>query len=141
MSVSRNSRSLLAMLAMSRRRHPVLTAMLRTLTWTGHGRAWAIAVVTLALVIQYHAARFPHAESLLHSTLAAGIAWLLTKAIKVAVRRRRPFQVLENFARLTPAPNDDSFPSGHSVHFPSDIVAGALIGVLCGMGLIMLASA
>lgn len=166
-----------AMRAISRRRHPVLTAMLRTLTWTGHGYAWAIAVVTLALVIRYDAARFPRGESILHSTLAAGIAWILVKAIKALVRRRRPFQVLGDYARLTPAPNDDSFPSGHSasafafltaltplgpevvvpvaiwavvisysryylgVHFPSDIVAGVLIGVLSGMGLIMLASA
>lgn len=163
------------MLAIARRRRPVLTALLGALTWTGHGGAWAIAVVTLVFGIRYDFVRFAYREYALHSTLAAGISWIVVKVIKVLVHRRRPFQVLENFPRLTSAPSDDSFPSGHAasvfafltamaplgpavatpiafgalvisfsryylgVHFPSDIFAGALIGVVCGAGYLILA--
>jgi phage replication-related protein YjqB (UPF0714/DUF867 family) len=109
---------------------------------------------------------------MLQAAFAPGIAWIFVKAMKVFWRRRRPFQILEGFPGLTPAPLDDSFPSGHTasvfaflvamsplgplvsavlalwagivaysryylgVHFPSDILVGALIGIGAGVGVI-----
>jgi undecaprenyl-diphosphatase len=103
-----------AMFAIARRRRRALNAILGVLTWTGHGVAWALAVATLVLGSRYDLLRFPQREAALHSTLAAGIAWVASKLIKTAARRRRPFQVLESLPRLTSAPNDDSFPSAHA---------------------------
>lgn len=99
-----------------------------------------------------------------------GIAVNLT--LKPLVARPRPYQVMELLEPLMDAPNDYSFPSGHTnaafafaaalcvalpasckkgktaaliaavlmglsrlyvgVHFPSDVVCGALVGSLCG---------
>lgn len=166
-----------AMLAVARRRHPIVTGVLRALTWTGEGRWWAAIVLVLAAGIRFDFLRFPHREFTLFATLAPGVSWIFVKALKVFWRRRRPFQVLENYPGLTPAPLDDSFPSGHTasvfaflvamspigpvvaallalwagvvafsryylgVHFPSDILVGALIGTLAGAGLVGVHSA
>lgn len=161
------------MFAISRRRHRALNAFFGVLTWTGHGWAWTIVVVTLIFGSRYDVFRFAPRDAALHATIAVGIAWVIAKLIKTIVSRRRPFQVLEGFTRLTSAPNDDSFPSAHAatvfafltamtphgpavvtpiaiwavlvsfsryylgVHFPSDILAGALVGVISGAALVI----
>lgn len=160
-----------AMRAIARRRHPALTGVLKVLTWTGQGWWWAACVVVLGLGIHFDFLRFPHRKFTLFATLAPGVAWVFVQILKLAFRRRRPFQVLDGYESLTPAPRDDSFPSGHTasvfafltamlplgpavaaalatwaavvsfsryylgVHFPSDILVGALIGVAAGAGL------
>lgn len=162
-----------AVLTISRFRRPALNVFFGALTWTGHGAAWMIAVVTLVFADYYELFQFPQREVVLRATLAAGIGWFIAKLIKTTVPRARPFQVFVSVPRLTPAPSDDSFPSGHAaaavafavamtplglviatpialwallvsfsryylgVHFPSDIVAGALIGVIAGVSMII----
>ncbi len=119
-----------AMLAMARHRHPAVTTVLRVLTWTGEGRSWAILVVVLALGIHFDFLRFPHREFVFFSTLAPGISWIFVQALKIFWRRRRPFQILTDFPQLTPAPKDESFPSGHTASVFAFAAAMAPLGPL-----------
>jgi membrane-associated phospholipid phosphatase len=166
-----------SMLAIARRRHPILTTFLRLITITGEGRWWAAVVTVLGLSTFFDWFRFENREFILFATLSPGIAWIFVKALKVVWRRRRPFQVLEGYSPLTYSPRDDSFPSGHTasvvaflvamsplgpgvtlvlsvwaalvsfsrfylgVHFPSDILVGALIGLVSGSGMIEIRTA
>lgn len=119
-----------AMLAVARRRHPALTAFLRVMTVTGEGRSWGVLVVVLWLGIYLDLVRFPEREFTLFATLSPGIAWIFVKALKVIWRRRRPFQVLNDFPALTYSPLDDSFPSGHTASVFAFLVAMSPLGPL-----------
>lgn len=160
-----------AMQAVIPKRRPLLTAFFRVVTLSGEGRFWGLFIVILGLGIYFNFLRFPHREFTLFAAFAPGIAWVFVRTLKRQWRRRRPFQVWENYPALTRAPLDDSFPSGHTasvfaflvamsplggvltgalsvwaglvsfsryylgVHFPSDIIGGALIGIIAGTGI------
>ena len=72
--------------------------------------------------------------------------------LKNAVARTRPFDVNTAISLLVKKPTDYSFPSGHTaayfaavtalffakekyryVHYPTDILGGILVGILCGV--------
>ncbi len=128
------------MLAIARKRHPALTRALQVLTWTGQGWWWAFLVVLLASGIRFDFLRFPHREYVLTSMIAPGIAWVFVQALKLRYRRRRPFQVLPGFEKLTPAPVDESFPSGHTASVFAFFVAMLPLGPVVSAALAAWAS-
>jgi phage replication-related protein YjqB (UPF0714/DUF867 family)/membrane-associated phospholipid phosphatase len=129
-----------AMLAIARRRHPGVTKFLRVLTWTGEGRSWGIFLGVLGVGTYFDILRFPHREFTLYALLAPGISWIFVKALKLFWRRKRPFQVLENYPRLTPAPLDDSFPSGHAASVFAFLAAMSPLGFAVSAALAVWAS-
>ncbi len=88
--------------------------------------------------------------------LAALLAWAIGAVLKPLIRRRRPSVKMAGYAAQARLPDAFSFPSSHAssslafftalavtghvtfcrfylgVHFPSDLVGGAGVGVLCG---------
>ncbi len=62
------------------------------------------------------------------------LAYAVNTALKRIVNRPRP--QLDSLPPLTPTISGLSFPSAHAmgVHYPSDVLAGALLGTAVGQG-------
>lgn len=97
-------------------RHPVFTLFFRGFTYTAWSGVWAVFVVVLATCLWM--SWFPYQSallrSLLHATIAPGVAWVVVTSVKRHWKRRRPFQEYEEKIALTGTEMDDSFPSGHT---------------------------
>ncbi len=142
-------------------REPFLNNTMKFITSLGDkGILWGGTAVALAASQKYR-------KSGIKLGLSQGIGALITNlATKNAVKRPRPFDVIEGIQTLIPHPTDWSFPSGHTtssiaagtlllmtlpkkygvpafitgslislsrvyvgVHYPSDVLAGAMAGV------------
>lgn len=111
-------------------RHPALTLFFRGFTYTAWAGIWASFVVVLATCLgmnwfPYHSALL---RSLLHATIAPGVAWVVVRSVKRHWKRRRPFQEYDEKIALTGTEMDDSFPSGHTASAFAYLAALTLAG-------------
>ncbi len=158
-----------AMRWIARHRPRSLTLALAALTYTGAGAVWGISATALAVLCRFDLRILPRQETLLAAMFGAGLSLIVGQILKRVVRRRRPFDVLEDAPVAIPPPTDPSFPSTHTstaiallvglwltghplapwvtpwalsipltryylgAHYPTDVLAGAALGVLFGL--------
>lgn len=159
--------------AVSMWRSPRTTFLMQVFTESGRGYAWMVYALILNLLLFFDIHLIERQDLILKALFAPLFGWGLGKAIKLSVRRKRPFQSIENFKALTHSPLDDSFPSLHAissssfcmalilyhhfiapwiliwsimvsfsrlylgVHYLSDLIAGIILGILCGSVIVM----
>jgi len=97
------------LLSVQRLRRPWRTLIARTLTHLGDAKSWTIA--GLALLATGNA-RTVHLG--LRLGAAAGLATLLSQALKRSLSRERPDSAIAGFEALAQNPDQFSFPSGHT---------------------------
>jgi phage replication-related protein YjqB (UPF0714/DUF867 family)/membrane-associated phospholipid phosphatase len=98
-------------------REKTLAGFLRVMTVSANGATWGIAAIAIFAGVEFE--WIPTdlrgaAAGTLTAMIAPMVAWVIVKAFKIHYRRRRPFQRLDGFIQHTPAPLNDSFPSGHT---------------------------
>ncbi len=124
------------LLSLMRFRRPWRTALARILTHVGDASSWTFAGIALL------ATSTPRGRHLgLRLAAAAGIATLLSQALKRSLTRARPDVSIEGYEALSISPDRFSFPSGHTsaafgvaVAFagePNGIGPAALILAVC----------
>ena len=120
---------------------PLLDFWMPRITALGNsGIVWVVAAIVLLCTKKYRR----YGVMLLVGLAAALLLGNLT--LKNLFARPRPCWLDESVPLLIARPSDYSFPSGHTiiafsrlylyVHFPSDVLGGAVLGV--GIGLLML---
>ena len=122
------------LLAARRWRSPGRTLAARALTRLGDASGWT--VIGLCLL-----ATFTETGTLLALRLAAaaGLATLLSQALKRTLTRTRPDLAIDGFEPLASNPDRFSFPSGHTT--AAFAVAAAYAGAPYGLGPVALALA
>jgi undecaprenyl-diphosphatase len=159
------------LVSLQRFRRPWRTAAARTLTHMGDARSWTL--VGLASLATF-TSRGAHLG--LRLGAAAGIATLLSQALKRSLTRARPDTAIAGYEALAQNPDRFSFPSGHTAaafgvavafagepyglgplalllavgiglsrvylgaHYPLDVGAGAVLGVIAGLASRLLVS-
>lgn len=102
------------MLAIEALRINWLILILRIFTESARGYSWAIYVITLNILIVMNIDLFFRQDDIRKALFCPLFAWGFGKIIKAIVKRKRPFQGIENFSALTHSPINDSFPSLHA---------------------------
>ncbi len=100
--------------AVSMRRSPGLTFLMQIFTESGRGYAWMVYALILNLLLLLNINLIERQDLILKAMFAPILGWWFGKIIKLSVKRKRPFQRIENFKALTHSPIDDSFPSLHA---------------------------
>jgi len=122
------------LLAARRWRSPGRTLAARTLTRLGDASSWT--VTGLALFATFTATGTALG---LRLAAAAGLATVLSQALKRTLTRARPDLAIDGFTPLAANPDRFSFPSGHTA--AAFAVAAAFAGAPFGLGLMVLALA
>jgi undecaprenyl-diphosphatase len=122
------------LLAARRWRSPGRTLAARTLTRLGDASSWTVA--GLALFATFTATGTALG---LRLAAAAGLATLLSQALKRTLTRARPDLAIDGFTPLAANPDRFSFPSGHTA--AAFAVAAAFAGAPFGLGVVALALA
>ena len=122
------------LLAARRWRSPGRTLAARALTRLGDASSWTVAGLALF-------ATFTATGTALGLRLAsaAGLATLLSQALKRTLTRARPDLAIDGFTPLAANPDRFSFPSGHTA--AAFAVAAAFAGAPFGLGVLALALA
>ena len=124
-------------------RTPALDGVMRFFTHLGDsGFVWLVLTALLLAFRRTRRAGWVLAAALLFDAVLCNIL------LKPVVGRIRPCDILTEVELLIPRPEDFSFPSGHTaasfasvtafsrmylcVHFPTDILGGAVLGTACG---------
>jgi undecaprenyl-diphosphatase len=117
-----------ALLLKARRLHgPQRTALARLLTRAGDGSSWTIYGLLLLATFDPTGT-----AAALRLATAAGIATLLSQALKRSLGRARPDRAIVGFEALSGNPDRFSFPSGHTA--AAFAVAVAFAGAPFGLG-------
>jgi undecaprenyl-diphosphatase len=117
-----------SMLWVRSHRRPALTAVLRAITHTGTGRAWAIGSGALTVLHIAGVRAVPAQATFLRAALTALLAWAVGSVVKRLVARPRPADALRDYDPAVPTPTCGSFPSSHAAASIAFFVALALLG-------------
>lgn len=112
------------LLGLRRWRPPLVTLLMKTFTRLGDALSWVFG----ALVLMAAGGEAAHIG--LRVGVAAGVAALVSQALKRMWRRARPTSGIQGFTALMENPDAFSFPSGHSA--AAFAVALALGGAVPG---------
>ena len=116
-------------------RTPFLDKLMAFLSTIGNaGALWIVIGVVLCISKKYRRGGMQMLSAELLSFIVGNLI------IKNMVDRLRPCQIDETVSLIVKIPFDSSFPSGHTLiafsrmynfmHFPTDVLAGALLGVV-----------
>ena len=103
------------MLALQKRRKsPLLDKVFIFVAYSGVGKSWLTITSIIWLFQLSHVEILPRQLDFLKSTVAVLVAWVLSRIIKLAVKRRRPFETAGIFSLHTKPAYGTSFPSTHT---------------------------
>ncbi len=126
--------------------NPWLDQVMRGVTWLGNGGWFWCALALLFLLVKR--TRRMGVSMLASLGLGALVGLVILKPL---VARERPCWIDPSVELLIPVPRDFSFPSGHTsssfaasvsigfsrmylyVHFPTDVLAGAILGTISAL--------
>jgi undecaprenyl-diphosphatase len=92
----------------------LMTSVMRLFTESARGYAWSVYALILFLLNKFHLIFFSEQRLLFKAMYCPLLGLVLGKTIKLSIKRKRPYQSIENFQALTHSPLDDSFPSLHA---------------------------
>ncbi|MGZ3807190.1 MAG: phosphatase PAP2 family protein [Bacteriovorax sp.] len=102
-------------LAVKKWRNDFMTTFMRAFTESARGYAWAIYALALNLLAMGNRNLFVNQTALLRAMFGPLLGWGVGNIFKKLIKRKRPFQSLDDFLALTHSPINDSFPSLHAL--------------------------
>lgn len=112
----------------ARHRIQPLTSILKLITYTATGKAWFGFAAVLWILNIFGIQMVKNQTGVLNALLTTLVAWVIGHFMKWVCKRKRPFQIIENFAPLVNSPKYDSFPSLHAASTTSFFVALLISG-------------
>lgn len=103
-----------AMLWVGQRRTPVMTYVLKAFSYSGTTKFWFALALVLSVLYRLGIHLIPDERLFLQALYAPLAAWLIGKAIKRVINRKRPYEGIEGFQALVSHPSCESFPSVHA---------------------------
>jgi undecaprenyl-diphosphatase len=125
-SVSQLDRT--AMLWVRERHSRSLTSVLKCFSYSGTGKVWFSVAIVLALLDRQGVHVVPAQSVFLKALLAALAAWVIGRAIKRVVKRKRPYEGIEGYVPRIAHPACQSFPSLHAASTIAFATALILLG-------------
>lgn len=101
-------------LSVARWRSSKLTIIMKLATYSARGYAWALYVLLLFFLSRNGIYLIAEQVSILNVMICVFVTFIVGNIIKPIFKRKRPFQVFENFPPLVYTLKDDSFPSLHA---------------------------
>jgi undecaprenyl-diphosphatase len=117
-----------AMLWVSERRTHALTLLLKAFSYSGTTKFWFGLALILSVLYRLGIHLIPDERVFLQALYAPLGAWLMGKAIKHVINRKRPYEGIEGFQALVKHPSCESFPSVHAASTASFATSLILLG-------------